>query len=128
MKWKPKELNTIDFRVKLISQTSDLTYLWGLFTFYTDIHDRKKKHLQLFDFIFMEYAPENKNEWLRSLISSCPGFNCIIECTFDPEFQHPHQLVCNKLKDKYRDPVDNVDLDAVKANFNFNMQLSEDER
>jgi len=103
VKWKPKHLNSIDFRIKLISNHRKNEYLWGLYTYGRDPSNSNVKILQLFDFIFFSYNTEdlndtNDNERMRALIQSQMNKPVIIECSWDENYDHPHQIICNRLK------------------------------
>ncbi|CDW87158.1 mrna capping [Stylonychia lemnae] len=132
LKWKPKHLNSIDFVIKMISCHRNSEYLWGLYTYTKDKMNPNIKQLQLFDFIFFEYHQSdphdvNDNERMRALMQSQIGKPVVIECSWDEYYNHPHQLVCNKLKQEFT-VLDNPNIDAIAQNFRFDILLRDQEK
>eukprot|EP00347_Sterkiella_histriomuscorum_P022369 403330727 len=135
LKWKPRHLNTIDFRLKLLSAHTHQSYLWGL---QTCSYDRitKTKQLHLFDFIFFDYEVKDQNgqtenDRMRTLIQNSPDMVCIIECYLDDQYAHPHLIIFNKLKYELENSSvlsEENNLEQLSQGFDFNMRLSYEDR
>jgi mRNA capping enzyme, catalytic domain len=83
LKWKPKNLNTID--LKLCPIQNGVCDLFGLYTFRTE---RYNKIPVLFDLIFLDKESDIK---VKELLRSCTarGKSLVLECNYDPEYRHP---------------------------------------
>lgn len=61
MKWKPTELNTVDFELKPLPSSVNCKNIWGLYSFGVDKrgpYDEGRKYSILFDLMFLKSEEE----------------------------------------------------------------------
>jgi mRNA guanylyltransferase len=106
LKWKPKELNTIDFELRLIEGSNHFALLS-----FAGKDGAGVTQCKIFDYLFPSNAAQYAE--LCDLIhkSHSKMKPLVIECSFDPDHETPDQLLYNQALSETKNEVKTTTLD-----------------